>query len=200
MRPVPSRRGRRGDEPLAGDTAAIRAGLQGKALNLPNTSGTANVSIRAGVQGKALERTGKGKLLKAAIRAGVQGKADSSSLSGVWSVRLIDRRVEVGSAMCVWTASAGVLQLLDLNVIEPHRRRGHGRRLLEKVAIEAKRRAGAGGGDGGDGGLRRIWCAVGQKTQIRARAFLCGCGFHHVATVQDLLAGEDLLIYIKSYD
>jgi GNAT superfamily N-acetyltransferase len=98
-----------------------------------------------------------------------------------------------------WTspadAAAGVIQLLDLHILPPSRRHRNGSRLLQLVIDQVKlyqrlhRKP-----------LRRIWTAVQQKNQIPARAFLTQHGFHHVATVNDLYADEDLLIYMRSFD
>ncbi len=45
----------------------------------------------------------------------------------------------------------------------------------------------------------KMWLAVGHKSQVIARAFLTKHGFHHVSTTQNVLRGEDLLVYVKSW-
>ena len=47
---------------------------------------------------------------------------------------------------------------------------------------------------------RRLWVSVEQKTQVNARAFLTRHGFHHVATIHELLAKQDALVYLRSLD
>jgi hypothetical protein len=47
---------------------------------------------------------------------------------------------------------------------------------------------------------RRLWIAVEQKTQIIGRSFLTGLGFHHVATVSNLMKDQDALVYTRSFD
>jgi hypothetical protein len=48
--------------------------------------------------------------------------------------------------------------------------------------------------------LRRLWVSVEQKTQVIARAFLTQHGFHHTATMKELLADQDALIYVRTFD
>jgi ribosomal protein S18 acetylase RimI-like enzyme len=93
------------------------------------------------------------------------------------------------------TSGEGVAQLLDLSVIEVHRRQGHGGRLLREIIAQAASYYRARGSK-----LRRVWLAVEQKQQVIARAFLTAHGFHHIATVKDVLKEQDLMIYSKSFD
>jgi ribosomal protein S18 acetylase RimI-like enzyme len=89
----------------------------------------------------------------------------------------------------------GVVQLLDLTVVPEHRRKGHGSTLLmalQEQAVQYGRISGI--------PTRRIWVSVEQKTQINARAFLTRHGFHHVATIKELLAEQDALVYLRSFD
>lgn len=91
--------------------------------------------------------------------------------------------------------SEGVAQLLDLTVSPAHRRQGHAGRLIREVTSQASayyrsRKS----------KLRRLWLAVEQKHQVIARALLTSHGFHHIATVKDVLKDEDLMIYSKSFD
>jgi len=89
----------------------------------------------------------------------------------------------------------GVVQLLDLSVVPEHRRKGHGSALMaafkEQAALYGK-----------TAGIptRRLWVSVEQKTQVNARAFLTRHGFHHVATIRELLAKQDALVYLLSLD
>ncbi|MGH7213324.1 MAG: GNAT family N-acetyltransferase [Tepidisphaeraceae bacterium] len=112
------------------------------------------------------------------------------------TIVLQDNDQPVGRA--TWHAPAGeqgVVQIVDLAIAPPHRRRGHGRRLFAEAlrqAIEFSRRR--------DVPLRRVWLGIEQKSQIIARAFLTEQGLHHVATVPNLLRNQDALIYVKSLD
>jgi ribosomal protein S18 acetylase RimI-like enzyme len=89
----------------------------------------------------------------------------------------------------------GVAQLLDLAVVPEHRRKGHGSTLMKALIAEAAAYGAASGTP-----MRRIWVSVEQKTQINARAFLTRHGFHHVATIKELLASQDALVYLLSLD
>jgi len=89
----------------------------------------------------------------------------------------------------------GVAQLLDLAVIPEHRRKGHGSTLLGAFIEQAVLY-----GQFARVPTRRLWVSVEQKTQINARAFLTRHGFHHVATIKELLAAQDALVYLKSLD
>jgi ribosomal protein S18 acetylase RimI-like enzyme len=89
----------------------------------------------------------------------------------------------------------GVAQLLDLTVVPEHRRKGHGSTVL----IAFKEQAAAYGKASGIP-TRRIWVAVEQKTQVNARAVLTRHGFHHVATIKELLAKQDALVYLLALD
>jgi ribosomal protein S18 acetylase RimI-like enzyme len=89
----------------------------------------------------------------------------------------------------------GVAQLLDLIVVPEHRRKGHGSTLL----IAFKEQAAAYGRATGVV-TRRLWVSVEQKTQVKARAFLTRHGFHHVATLHELLAHQDALVYLLALD
>src|SRR4051812_34954401 len=89
----------------------------------------------------------------------------------------------------------GVVQLIELVVAPAHCRHGHGSSLLREVIQQAtalhklkKLR------------LRRLWVSVEQKTQVIARAFLTQNGFHHTATINELLADQDALVYVRTFD
>lgn len=88
---------------------------------------------------------------------------------------------------------SGVVLIAHLEVEADHRRRGHGSRLLDALVRDAM-------SDPAVGRLRRIVAPVAQKSQVHARAFFTRHGFHHTGTLNDLLRGEDLLIYSKAYD
>ncbi|HLL88925.1 MAG TPA: GNAT family N-acetyltransferase [Tepidisphaeraceae bacterium] len=113
------------------------------------------------------------------------------------TVRLVDAvGQEVGVARWhVADPATGVVQLLDLTVAAPHRRRGHGRRLLDAAVAQAKLAFAA-----AKTRPRRGWVVVGHKSQVAARAFLTHAGYHHVATIPNLLKGEDALVYSKGFD
>lgn len=111
-------------------------------------------------------------------------------------IRLNDGPRLLGTA--TWHApdsAHGVVQVLDLTVLPPHARQGHGGRLLGAVIQQAKQICQARGVK-----LRRVWFGIEQKSQVVARAFLTKHGFHHVATIGNLLKDEDELIYVKAYD
>lgn len=112
------------------------------------------------------------------------------------SLRLTFAGQAIGEAAWAVTgpASDGVVQVLRFTIEEPHRRQGHGGRMMKEVVTQARRALEAKGAK-----LRRVWVAVEQKTQIPARAFLTHQGFHHVSTVENLLKRQDLLVYVKSY-
>ena len=77
-------------------------------------------------------------------------------------------------------------QLLDLTVLPEHRRKGHGSTLITAFIEQAAAYGRASGIL-----TRRLWVSVEQKTQVNARAFLTRHGFHHVATIHELLAKQD---------
>lgn len=89
----------------------------------------------------------------------------------------------------------GVAQLVDMTVAPERMRQGVGDELFKSVLSQAsqyyKRRKSR---------LRRIWVMVDQTTQMNARAFLNDHGFHHVASVKNLLSDQDALIYSLAVD
>ena len=89
----------------------------------------------------------------------------------------------------------GVAQLLDLIVLPEHRRKGHGSTLITAFKEQAAAYGRATGVV-----TRRLWVSVEQKTQVNARAFLTRHGFHHVATIHELLAHQDALVYLLALD
>lgn len=88
----------------------------------------------------------------------------------------------------------GVAQLLELT-ITTRNRQGHGRQLLAEVTKQSRAYF-----KSRDTHLRRMWMAVEQKGQVNGRAFLTEQGFHHVATLQELMHAQDTLLYMKSFD
>lgn len=120
--------------------------------------------------------------------------ADSPFLQ---TIRAVHGKQIIGTAR--WHVVAppieGVAQLIEVHVQPPYRRQGHGGRLVQQAiaqaaAFFASRQA----------TFRRVWTTVQQKNQVIARAFLTAQGFHHTATVKDLLRSEDLLIYVRGMD
>jgi GNAT superfamily N-acetyltransferase len=113
------------------------------------------------------------------------------------TIRMTEGDQAVGTA--VWHAATdandGVVQILDFNIAEPHRRQGYGKRLMAAVATEtlAYHR-------GRKVAPRRLWVLLRQKRHVIARAFFASQGFTHIATVKDLLTGEDGLVYIRTFD
>ena len=91
-------------------------------------------------------------------------------------------------------AADGVAQLLELT-ITGRTREGYGGQLLAEVTKQARAYFKARGTR-----LRRMWMAVEQKGQVIGRAFLTDEGFHHVATLQELMHAQDTLLYMKSFD
>lgn len=89
----------------------------------------------------------------------------------------------------------GVVQLVDLQITDPHRRHGNGSALMQAVIDQARRYHQL-----GPIRLRRLWTQVEQKSQINARAFLGKHGFHHISTIANLHQKQDGLIYMKTFD
>jgi GNAT superfamily N-acetyltransferase len=89
----------------------------------------------------------------------------------------------------------GIVQILELSVAADLRRQGLGR-LLAKTAIDQARQFHA----DRNRPLRRAWLLARQKSDVIARAFLTSIGFHHVSSLSDFLAGEEGLIYTRSFD
>jgi ribosomal protein S18 acetylase RimI-like enzyme len=88
-----------------------------------------------------------------------------------------------------------IAQILDLGVIESHRRCGFGGQLFREMWSQIARYFQL-----SHVKPRRVWVAVEQKSQVIARAFLTRHGFHHVATIENLLIKQDAMIYLKSFD
>lgn len=92
-------------------------------------------------------------------------------------------------------SESGVVQLLDLTIDPSIRRQGHGkallRALIEQAAALHKQRKSP---------LRRLYISMHQKEQVIGRSFLMGAGFHHIATIPDMLIDQDLMVFVKSFD
>lgn len=110
-------------------------------------------------------------------------------------VTLVRGGVTLGRATWLDPARDGVVQIVELTVSAAHRRKGHGTALLNETVAQAGAICRLRGRQ-----LRRIWVAVEQKSQVIARAFLTQRGFHHVATLEEILQKQDLLIYLRSFD
>jgi GNAT superfamily N-acetyltransferase len=114
----------------------------------------------------------------------------------VQTVHLSEEGERIGAATWVIPdIEAGVLQILTMEIAQPHRRRGHGKRLLSEVLKQGnalcktrKRK------------LRKSWMLLRHKGQVVGRSFLTGQSFHHVTTVSHLLKDEDGLVYIRAFD
>jgi GNAT superfamily N-acetyltransferase len=113
------------------------------------------------------------------------------------TIRLTDGDKAVGQARWISAqeVTEGVVQIVELTVTPAHRHKGHGRLLMEAVTLQCRdhfklRKS----------RLRRIWLALDQKRHVIARSFLMQYTFNHVATVNELLKDEDLLIYMRSFD
>jgi ribosomal protein S18 acetylase RimI-like enzyme len=93
------------------------------------------------------------------------------------------------------SAMPGVVQIVDLTILDPrHRRQGHGRRLLEAAIHQAALYS-----QTTPNPLRMVWLAV-PHTQAIARAFLTQTGFHHVSSLKNLHPDQEMLIYVRSLD
>jgi len=121
---------------------------------------------------------------------------DARSASFLQHIELRESRQSIGHA--VWHLidfDEGVVQLVELTVDPKLQRRGHASALLSesiaqaRAACKLKRVP-----------LRRLWVALEQKSQVVARAFLTKHGFHHTASVTDLLRDQDLLVFVRSFD
>lgn len=112
------------------------------------------------------------------------------------TVRLTLGEQEIGR--CRWhvggTPAEGVAQLVEIYVQPPYRRQGYGGRIMREMFTQAQRWFAA-----HDARLRRVWLAVEHKSHITARAFLTSHGYHHMATVPDMLKDQDQLIYTKAF-
>jgi hypothetical protein len=122
--------------------------------------------------------------------------AKSTNEGFMQTVRLLDGGKPIGTAR--WHvrpgAADGVAQLLDLTITGSPRE-GSGRLLLDAFFKQARGYFKTRGTR-----LRRVWIAVEQKGQVIGRAFLTEHGFHHVATLGELMHAQDTLLYMKSFD
>lgn len=113
------------------------------------------------------------------------------------SVDLIDDNRTLGTL--TWMAPAdltqGAMQVCDIRVDPAHRRKGYGHALLEEAKLQAAELFRA-----RESTLRRVWLVVAQKTDMTARSFLTQEGFHHVATIGNVLCKQDALVYSKGLD
>lgn len=131
-----------------------------------------------------------------ALPAGSAGSAPEAPF--IQTIRCVDGRGELMGDV-IWHVPAGaadgVFQILHLRVRPGFGRQGLGGRLMEAAIAQAEqwhraRRI----------PLRRAWLSVEQKSQVIARAFLTGQGFHHIATASNLHRDQDALIYIRAFD
>ena len=109
---------------------------------------------------------------------------------------MLDGRATIGTAR--WYVPAvdhGAVQILEIHIAPEVRRKGHGTALLRELIRQVRAYHQARGAR-----FRRLWIAVEQKSQVAARAFLTHVGFHHVATIQNILIKQDALIYLKGMD
>jgi ribosomal protein S18 acetylase RimI-like enzyme len=112
------------------------------------------------------------------------------------TIELFDGKTPIARSR--WHApagEAGIVQILDLSVDQRVHRRGHGGQLLREVIAQARKHFATQGVR-----FRRAWVNVEQKSQVKARAFLTQHGFHHVATIPNLLKRQDVLVYSKGMD
>jgi len=122
---------------------------------------------------------------------------EKSGIGFLQLIELVEGEEVVGHArwMCWGEIGQGVAQILELVVTPAQGRKGHGRILMNAVTEQAreyfKLRKVA---------LRRIWIAIAQEGQVIGRSFLMKFGFHHVGTVHELLADEDLLVYMRTFN
>ena len=114
----------------------------------------------------------------------------------IQTIQLRDGERVLGRA--IWSAadpSQGVVQIVELWVEPKVRRGGHGRRLFRELIEQARAFH-----KPSKQIVRRLWIAVGHKSQVIGRAFLTGEGFHHISTTGGVYQDEDQLIYVKSLD
>jgi GNAT superfamily N-acetyltransferase len=113
------------------------------------------------------------------------------------TIRLIDGPQVIGRARWITTPdpAQGIVQVLELTVADPYRRKGHGRQLMDALTQQAHEHF-----ELRNHKLRRIWLGVHQRGQVFARSFLMKFTFNHVATVAQLLRDEDMLIYMRTFD
>lgn len=98
---------------------------------------------------------------------------------------------------CGWhllSEKDGAVHVLWFEVAAEVGRRGHGTALFKEMVKRANEHLASRGGR-----LRRVTCALEQKAQVVARAFATRCGFHHTATVGNVLRDQDLMVYTVSY-
>jgi GNAT superfamily N-acetyltransferase len=113
------------------------------------------------------------------------------------TIRMTEDGKPVGAA--TWHAAQdtddGVVQIVEFQIAQPMRRRGHGKRLLAAMvqqwtAYHAARKT----------PLRSAWLLLRHKRHVIARAFFLSQGFNHIATIKDLLEGEDGLVYVRTFN
>src|SRR5690349_21479965 len=114
------------------------------------------------------------------------------------TIRMTEDGKSVGTA--TWHSAHdtqdGVAQIVEFQIAPPMQRRGHGKQLpaamvQQWVAYHAARRM----------PLRRsAWVILRHKRHVIARAFFLSQGFNHVATIKDLLDGEDALVYARTFN
>lgn len=113
------------------------------------------------------------------------------------TVRLVDDGEPIGAAR--WHAppgdSDGVVQILEFRVDPSRGRRGNGKRLLAAVIEQCvayhklRKRP-----------FRRLWLTLHHKQHVIARAFFLSQGFTHTATIKEIAADGDLLVYVRTFD
>src|SRR4051812_23655582 len=114
--------------------------------------------------------------------------APATGTSGfLQELSLVDGKKPI--AVARWYVPAvdhGAVQILELHVDAEHRRKGNGglvlRELMKQVQAYHTSRSVK---------FRRLWISVEQKSQVNARAFLTHHGFHHVATIENILVRQD---------
>ena len=118
-----------------------------------------------------------------------------SKVPFIQTIELFEAEDLIASARWFTTATDGVVQLLDIHVSPKHQRQGAGTRLFKRMQREADTFLQTRGQR-----LRRVFVNAEQKTNITARAFLTGLGFHHVQTISNTLRDEDILVYLLGCD
>ncbi len=114
------------------------------------------------------------------------------------TIRLLKENQQRGQAVWHHAGSAaipGVVQVINITVIDPgDRRQGAGKALLDAAIESARKHLQAIGQP-----LRHVWVSL-PHTQTIARAFLTKTGFHHVSGMKNLHSDQEMLIYVRSLD
>jgi GNAT superfamily N-acetyltransferase len=116
-------------------------------------------------------------------------------LSTAYVIRLVEGNLVLAAAQVFVQAGSPSAQLLDVEVHADHRRKGVGTQLVTAIRDQLRKLGNARGEP-----VRVLWCVLGQKRHIVARAFLTRQGFQHVASPAQVLRSDDAMVYLCSFD